>query len=345
MKRAGWAIVLSTLAIQHAPPARVEILRSTGGLPAHIAGAFEKPLAYQRTDDGRSFVFDRRSHAVFAIVDGDVKKIVDIGAEPGRILDPSAFDMDPSDGSFVVADAPLGRPRIQAFNAAGARLGGFVLATRDIPRVTLESVVLGGIASLQFTGRSILINQPDTGALMSELSLFGQPVHSIGQLRQTGQEADANLHLALNAGIPLIDPRGGFYFVFVAGVPLFRKYDARGRLEFERHIEGAELDDYVQNLPQRWPTRRTRDGDELPLVEPAVRTAGVDRQGRLWVSLMEPFTYVYDPSGEKIRTVQFKGADILRPNSLFFTKDGRILVTPGCYDFPAAPAGASPAPH
>jgi hypothetical protein len=48
---------------------------------------------------------------------------------------------------------------------------------------------------------------------------------------------------------------------------------------------------------------------------------------------MDPFTYVYDPSGDKLRTVQFKGASLLTPNSLFFTKDGRVLVTPGCYEF------------
>jgi hypothetical protein len=60
----------------------------------------------------------------------------------------------------------------------------------------------------------------------------------------------------------------------------------------------------------------------------------VDRAGRLWIALAsQPVTYVYDGSGEKLRTVQFKGADILSPNSLFFTREGRILVTPGCYEF------------
>src|SRR6185436_316032 len=106
-----------------------------------------------------------------------------------------------------------------------------------------------------------------------------------------------------------------------------------GALLFERHIEGPELDDYLGTLPSRWPAHRTEDGDLLPLVPPAIRAAGVDRQGRLWVSLMQPVTYVYDTSGDKIRTVQFRGADVLTPNSLFFTKDGRILVTQGCYEF------------
>ena len=66
---------------------------------------------------------------------------------------------------------------------------------------------------------------------------------------------------------------------------------------------------------------------------PAIRTAGVDREGRLWVALTTPFTYVYDGVGDKLRTIQFRGADLLIPNSLFFTKDGRVLVTPGCYEF------------
>jgi hypothetical protein len=39
---------------------------------------------------------------------------------------------------------------------------------------------------------------------------------------------------------------------------------------------------------------------------------------------VSPFTYVYDRSGDKIRTVQFKGASLPSPDSLFFTKDGRV---------------------
>jgi hypothetical protein len=312
---------------------RVLLLRSSGGLPAHIAGSFERPLGFQQSDTGQYFVFDRRAHAVYTVASDAPKKIVEVGAEPGRILDPSAFDLWPADGSFVIADAPLRRQRIQFFAASGSRLGGFTLQTREVARVTMDALVLNGVGSIQYTGDTVLINQPETGVLVSELTLFGEPRRSFGQLRPTGQEADPNLHLALNAGLPLVDPSGGFYFVFAAGVPMFRKYDAQGKLLFERHIEGPEIDDYVQNMPTRWPARRNDDGDLLPLVPPAIRTAGVDRQGRLWVSLVQPFTYVYDAAGDKIRTVQFKGADILTPSSLFFTRDGRILVTPGCYEF------------
>jgi hypothetical protein len=302
-------------------------------VPAHVAGSFQRPLGFQQTDAGQYFVFDRRAHAVYTIAGDAAKKIIEVGAEEGRVLDPTAFDISPEDGSFVIADAPLRRQRIQTFTASGGRIGGFTLPSREVARVTHDTIVMTGVGSIQYTGESILINQPESGVLVSELTLYGETRRSFGQLRATGQEADANLHLALNAGLPLVDPTGGFYFVFAAGVPVFRKYDAQGRLLFERHVEGREVDDYLQTMPTRWPSRRNDDGDLLPLVPPAIRTAGVDRQGRLWVSLMQPFTYVYDATGDKIRTVQFRGADVLAPSSLFFTRDGRVLVTPGCYEF------------
>jgi hypothetical protein len=292
------------------------------------------PLGFQQADDGRYFVFDRRAHAVYTITGDDPpRKIIEVGQEKGRVLDPSAFDIDPADGSFVIADAPGGRQRVQTFTASGSQLGGFTLPGRDVPRLTLGPLVLNGVGSLQFTGRSILLNQPERGALVTELAFDGSPMRAFGELRATGHEADTDLHLAFNSGLPLIDPTGGFYFVFQAGIPLFRKFDRRGALLFERHIEGPEVDQYLRTMPTSWPRHRTEGGDLVPLVPPAVTTAGVDRSGRLWVSLAGPFTYIYDGSGDKIRTVQFKGADLLTPTSLFFTKDGRVLVTPGCYIF------------
>ncbi len=328
-----WGIAALAFAAAAVPPSRIDVLRSTGGLPAHIAGSFRQALGFQQTDAGQYFVFDRRAHAVFTIAGDAAKKVVEIGSEPGRVLDPTAFDLDPSDGSFVVADAPLRRSRVQVFTADGRRLAGFTLPDRERPRLMLDNVVLSGIGSIQYSAGRLLINQPESGGLVSELELYGTPLRTFGQLRATGHEADRNVHLALNTGLPLANPTGGYYFVFSAGIPMFRKYDAKGTLLFERHIEGPEVDEYLRTIPTQWPQRTTGDGDLLPVVPPAIRTAGVDRQGRLWVALVSPVTYVYDGSGDKVRTVQFRGAGVLSPNSLFFTKDGRILVTPGCYEF------------
>jgi hypothetical protein len=182
------------------------------------------------------------------------------------------------------------------------------------------------------------MSQPETGALITEYALNGGVNRTFGRLRPTGHEDDREVHLALNSGIPLVDPNGGFFFVFQTGEPVFQKYDAAGQLVFERHVEGREIDQLVARLPTQWPTRRTSEG-EVPLVTPTIRTAAVDRTGRLWIAFVVPYTYVYDGDGDKARTVQFRGAGLIAPNSLFFGKDGRVLVTPGLFEFEADGAG------
>ena len=322
----------------------VEVLSSIGGLPPEIVGVYREAAVFQQVSSGQYLVFDRRAHAVFGVDAGKTTtwKLVDIGQEPGRVLDPSAFDAEPG-GSFVVADAPGGRERVQVFTSSGRQLGGFTLPGRSAPRITLDNVVLSGTGSLQYTGTSLLMSQPETGALMTEFALGGTPTRSIGVLRRTGHEADEDLHLALNAGLPIVNPRGGFYYVFQAGIPMFRKYDGQGRLLFERHIEGLELDPSIAALPTVWPRRpgggRERD---VPLVTPMVRAAAADAQGNLWIALVQPYTYVYDADGNKVRVVQFKGAGVVSPSSLFFTAAGRLLVTPGCFEFAPGPRGPRP---
>ena len=130
-------------------------------------------------------------------------------------------------GTFVVADAPNGRERIQIFTPAGFRAGGFCCPAEK-QRVSLDNLVLNGIGSLQYTGTSILMSQPETGALITEYTLQGGANRLIGTLRKTGSRERRRLHLALNSGIPLVDPDGGFFFVFQTGVPVFQKYDRRG---------------------------------------------------------------------------------------------------------------------
>jgi hypothetical protein len=313
----------------------VEVLRSTGGLPPEIVRVFDEPIAFQQARSGQYFVLDRRGHTVYGIDEAKTTswKIVQIGQETGRIIEPTMFDLEPNQSTFVVADAPNARQRVQIFAAGGHLLGGFSLPGRAVMRVVANGVPLTGVGSLRYTGHSVLISEPETGALFTEFSLDGTPERHIGTLRLTGQEVDRDVHLALNGGLPLVDPRGGYWFVFPAGVPAFRKYDDRGTLLFERHIEGPELDAAVLSLPTRWPRRKTAEEGEVPLVPSLVRAAGVDPAGNLWVSLAEPYTYVYSPTGEKTRTVQFRSAGTIAPTSLFFTHAGRLLVTPGCYEF------------
>jgi hypothetical protein len=312
---------------------RIEVLRPVGGLAPHVVGLFEEPIGFQQTTAGTYYVFDRRGHTVYA-VDGaktKARKLVEIGQELGRILQPRGFDAA-ADGSFVVADAPRGQERIQVFGPGGLPRSAFFLPGRPIPAVGTGTFILSGVASLQYTGEALLVSRPESGALFTEYSVLGQAVRSIGRLRDTGHERDAELHSAMNAGLPLADPTGGYYYVFLAGRPMFRKYDAKGALVFERHVEGRELDDYIASLPARWPSRRV-DDREIPHVAPTVRSAAVNAQGELWIALTVPYTYVYDSRGDKTRIVQFTATGTFSPHSMSFTRAGRLLVTPGCYEF------------
>lgn len=291
---------------------------------------FREPIGCKQTANGDYYVFDRRGHTVYSVNEAGTaaQKLVQIGAEDGRLIEPSAFDVA-INGSFAVADAPNGRERVQLFDAAGIRTGGFLLPGRGISRVVLGSLSLNGVGTLSYNGRTLLMSHPESGWLMTEYAVGGTPLRSIGQLRRTGHESDRDLHFALNAGIPLADPKGGFYFVFMSGMPAFRKFDAKGELVYERSIQGREIDPLISAIPDRWPRRGST---ELPLLSPMVRTAAVDRAGRLWISFVLPYSYVFE-AGEKVRTVQFRGAGFLTPSSLSFNDRGRILVTPGCYEF------------
>lgn len=329
------AIAIAALTIDAASgqSRSVQVLEATGGLSAFVTGTFEEPLGIQQLSSGAYVVFDRRAHALYRVDPrgGETTRIVDIGPEHGRLLGPTAFDT--ADDMIAVADAPSRVERIQFFNEKGQRLGGFRLPGRASPRVTLGTLVLSGVGALEFTGRSLLINFPETGALITEYTLSGRPVRSIGRLRPTGHETDRDLHLALNVGLPLVDPAGGgFYFVFLTGEPRFRKYARDGALVFERLMQGREIDEVVAALPSVWPTRRI-DDEVLPLVSPVVRTAAVDPLGRLWVSFVVPYTYVFDGEGDKVRTVQFRAAGVVAPTSLWFASRSRLLVTPGLYEF------------
>jgi hypothetical protein len=322
-----------------------DLLRSAGAVPPHLAGRFREPTGFQQSASGQYFVFDRRAHVVHGLDAQQASswEIVHIGGEEGRIIDPTAFGVAPN-GSFAVADAPNGRERIQIFTPVGFRIGGFLLPGRLKMRVTIGNAVLNGIGSLQYTGTSILMSQPETGALVTEYALNGGATRTFGLLRRTGHEEDRELHLALNSGIPLVDPNGGFFFVFQTGEPAFRKYDADGHLVFERRVHGREIDELVAALPTKWSTRQTSEG-EMPFVTPTIRTAAVDHAGNLWMAFVVPYTYVYDADGDKARTVQFRAAGIITPNSLFFGKNGRLLVTPGLYEFEAGKAGEAAGSH
>jgi hypothetical protein len=333
MRRSWCAPALLAIAAVGVLAREPDVLTSVRGIPAHLAGQFEEPIGFQQEASGDYLVFDRRAHAVYRIDASrtTATRVIDIGPEPGRVLGPTAFDVAPN-GIIAVADAPQQAERIQFFNTRGERIGGFSLPGRAAPRVVIGTLVLSGVGSLQFTGRSVLMNQPEAGGLITEYGLAGTALRTIGALRPTGHEDDRDVHLALNVGLPVVNPQGGFYFVFQAGEPRLRKYSSDGGLLFERTLQGKEIDGLMQAMPTTWP-RRDVGGRQLPVVPPVVRAAAADPEGRLWISLVTPVTYVFDADGDLVRRVQFKAAGIVSPASLFFASRSRLLISPGLYEF------------
>jgi hypothetical protein len=320
-----------------APPRAVEIFRPAGGLPPQIVGQMREPAAFVQTSDGRYIVFDRRAHEIYGVdkAKTGIRKLVAIGQADGQILRPDVFAYNSANKTFVVVDAPGEYERVQTFYEDGTPIGRFQRwpPRAGAGRFSVNAVVFGGIGAIAPLGRHLIAAGHTSTELMSEMDGDGNAVGRIGRMRPTGHENDALLHHALNAGIPLVAPDGGIYFVFTTGVPMFRKYAATGELLFERHIEGPELDGAIQSLPTSWPTRKGPGNTEFPAVQTMVTTAAIDPHGDLWISLGVPFTYVYDAGGNKTRTLEFRGTELMSPASFFFTNDGRLLVTPGCYEF------------
>jgi hypothetical protein len=314
---------------------RVERLTAARALPPELAGRFRDLADLQEAPDGTYYAFDRMSHSVHRLNAAwtAATRIVAIGQAKGELLQPSAFDS--ATDIFAVSDAPFGVDRIQVFYKDGTALGAFQPRIRSIPRVTLGAAVMNGAGSLAVTNDSVFLGEPDSGWLVSEYALDGALKRSFGQLRATGHETDSDVHIGLNTGIPLPAADGGTWFVFQAGVPVLRKYDARGELVFERHIEGVELDPIVRTLPLTWPRHRIGADRELPLILPNVQAAAVAPDGSIWIALSIPYVYVFDATGEKTRVVQLEGAGTISATSLAFSREGRLIVTPGGYEFDA----------
>lgn len=343
------AIALSLLPSLAATSRAIETLRPTGSLPPGITGQMREPSAFVQTADGKYLVFDRRAQQVYAVDAAKTKltRLVAIGPSDGQILRPDVFAYNPN-RTFTVVDSPGAYERVQTFYEDGTPIGRYQRwpERAGATRFALNSVVFRGFGAIAPSGRNIFAGGQRDGELLSEFDIDGNILRNVGKTRATGHERDALLHHALNTGIPLVAPDGSIYFVFSTGLPMFRKYSPKGELLFERHIEGPELDGTIQNLPTEWPTRTGPGGTEFPAVASPVIAAAVDPRGHVWISLAAAFTYVYDTDGNKTRTLQFRGTELMAPTSFFFTKDGRLLVTPGCYEFAAgAPAALESSPR
>ena len=86
-----------------------------------------------------------------------------------------------------------GSSGLRYFSLSGTHLGGFYLQSRSMPRLAAGAMVLNGVGSMSFTGRTFLISRPETGALLTVLDNRGFVLQSVGALRKTGHESDKDV--------------------------------------------------------------------------------------------------------------------------------------------------------
>ena len=121
---------------------------------------------------------------------------------------------------------------------------------------------------------------------------------SIGNLRRTGHEDDAEVHLALNSGIPLVDPTGGFYFVFQTGEPFIVRIRYRVHGNVRRPVFGLGIyrsdGTYINGSNHNW-REHPIDIDEMQAGEEGELTMSFERMpllsGQYYLT-----TFLYDHS-------------------------------------------------
>src|SRR5262245_17125978 len=98
-----WWATTAALAAVRISPGTVDVLKSVAALPPHLVGLFRDPIGFQQTANGDYYVFDRRGHTVYLVDEPatNARRLVQIGAEDGRLIEPSAFDVA-TNGSFAV---------------------------------------------------------------------------------------------------------------------------------------------------------------------------------------------------------------------------------------------------
>ena len=82
-------------------------------------------------------------------------------------------------------------------------------------------------------------------------------------------------------------------------------------------------------MPLNAVARRTRPGTDSDAQPGPKRDAIRASACCAWRAHTSRGSDVYDRDGDKVRTVQFRAAGIITPSSLFFGKNGKVLVTPG----------------
>ena len=239
------------------------------------------------------YALDSRGHRILEM-DGAklvVRQIGRIGQDPGSLYHPAWIAVH-ADGHLYVLDDVA--HRIQTFGTDGHLDAHF-------------SIDLNINASAVASDGHVLVNDPQTGYLVTELDRSGKLVRRFGALHHMSdfygpavRSLDKTQRYSANRGIIGVDRTGNVYVAF-ENAPFIEKYDSAGTLVFSKPVDGVEADmirDGVQRTKDA-PMRHSVRGDESagPYVVNGFAMDGETGTMYLVLQWKQSWIYVLDSAG------------------------------------------------
>lgn len=311
-------------------PLQKEKARRYRKIPLFEGFKFTSPEDLRRDSQGNYYVVDVKNHRI-CVFDPEMRfkyQIGRLGQGPEDLNHPGRSVFDTKENLYVVDGDNW---RIQIFDKAGRRVGGFHYGYHK----TTDLVV---------TRRSeIYLNQATKGHLISVYSPEGKLLRQFGELMSLsraypGRPNDPKYRVPLSRVKMTLDEQDNLYVAYIF-VPIIQKYDARGRLLWERRLEGPLADLMSQ---QFWVNEKDSllrltmsiDGLQMPVICKDI--AYDDRRRRLFILLsMVDIIYVADENGRKIELLTQSRDEILRREPFFNTltiSQGTLYATAGWSD-------------
>jgi len=249
---------------------------------------------------GHYYLVDIKGGKVY-VLDADGKPRLTLGRRIGEglYLDaPGGVAIDGEGRIYVEDDNQM---KIYVFDKMGKYLWAIPIGLRD------SSVVL----EVDSRGR-LWRNAPRRGKLLTAYTPQGQVITEFGDLMTLekaypGKGKDERYRVPLSRAWVALDEEDALYVAFIF-VPILQKYDASGRLLWERRLEGPEVEALVRGFWGEAPREGTYwkvwniDGVQMRVI---INGMAYDKKNRrVYLLLGNNDIYVYSADGTKVSALR-----------------------------------------
>lgn len=240
--------------------------------------------------DGNYYLLDAGNHRI-VVLDSEwrfVRQISEVGQGPGDLFGPYDFALAPT-GEVYVLD---GRKRVQWFSAEGKFLGGFQYNDECLALAVNDR-------------HEVFLSQPGRGSLVTVYDRDGLPRRSFGDLKKVKNER----YQSVANRSHLVAARDNSIYVSLDHQGLLQKYDAEGKLLWEKAIPGEQVEQ-MRNLfgekshPQGYGVTITTGDAGLPAFYVSLNLSLDEPRNKLYVPLNDGTIFVADAEGRPLQFLQ-----------------------------------------